>query len=97
MLAAAGLSLLLAGCGNSSEPTQLAFVAEPQVYGDDVMLDLYWEACDEVGGLACDTLWRLSPIGSRYEAFGAECGGRGPARACASDVASDPAAPTGIE
>ena len=78
---------ILGGCGGDEAPAELAFVEAPAYYGDDVILDLYWEACDEVGGLACDMLWRRAPFGSEYEAFGAECGGRGPAISC---VSSDP-------
>lgn len=87
---AAATALCLGACGGGDEPVQLAFVAEPQEYGDDVMLDLYWEACDSVSGLACDTLWRIAPVGSDYEAFAADCGGRGPALSCDpdSDLAS---------
>ncbi len=86
-------TLGLAGCGSSGEPAQLAFVAEPESYGDDVLLDLYWEACETASGLACDTLWRIAPVGSAYEAFAANCGGRGPALSCepAAELASSSA------
>ncbi len=81
-LVVAAAALALAGCGGSDEPAQLAFIAEPQDYGDDVILDLYWEACASASGLACDTLWRIAPVGSAYEAFAANCGGREPALLC---------------
>lgn len=45
-------------------------------YGSDPGLDELWDAC--AGGLmlACDDLYRYSPLGSAYEAFGDSCGER---------------------
>ncbi|MEZ5343196.1 MAG: hypothetical protein R2706_17685 [Acidimicrobiales bacterium] len=78
----ASVALAITACGDASPPAELGFADTPTYYGDNVLLDLYWEACSEAGGLACDELWRLAPIGSEYEAFAADCGGRGPAIRC---------------
>lgn len=45
-------------------------------YGDDPALDALWDECEAGDGEACDDLWRLSPVGSRYEEFGDTCGDR---------------------
>ncbi|MCC5952731.1 MAG: hypothetical protein JJU45_11615 [Acidimicrobiia bacterium] len=50
--------------------------AGPFTFGDDPELDALWEGCD-LGDMAdCDELWRVTPVDSEYEAFGATCGGR---------------------
>ena len=50
-------------------------------YGDDDVLDLMWDACDDGNNLVCDELAALAPAGSAYAAFGATCGQRLPERA----------------
>ncbi len=47
-------------------------------YGDDAGLDALWEACEAGDLQACDDLYRYSPIGSGYEAYGDSCGERQP-------------------
>ena len=47
-------------------------------YGDDAGLDALWDACEAGDLQACDDLYRYSPIGSVYEAFGDSCGDRQP-------------------
>ncbi len=96
-LAIAVAAVALVSCGGPDEPAQLAFIAEPQDYGDDIMLDLYWEACESASGLACDTLWRIAPVGSAYEAFAANCGGRGPALSCEPAPAVGSSLPNRLE
>ncbi|MEE6271867.1 hypothetical protein V2J56_00725 [Georgenia sp. MJ206] len=48
----------------------------PQGYGDDAELDRLWDACEQGDGVACDDLYRDSPLGSEYEEFGDTCGYR---------------------
>ncbi len=57
-------------------PSELAFDLTPQIYGDDPVLDQLWDSCEAGVGAACDSLWRLAPIGSSYERFGVTCGER---------------------
>ena len=45
-------------------------------YGSDPGLDRLWDACDTGDMPACDDLYRYSPLGSAYEAFGDSCGER---------------------
>lgn len=47
-------------------------------FGDDPVLDLLVEQCRRGNNQACDELYRTSPIGSDYEAYGRSCGGRAP-------------------
>jgi hypothetical protein len=42
--------------------------------GSDPLLDLLWEDCAAGDMGACDQLYRQSPVGSEYEAFGDTCG-----------------------
>lgn len=55
----------------------------PCEYGDDAELDALWDACEDGDGQACDDLYFQSPFGSKYEAFGNTCGGRGFESRCA--------------
>ena len=50
-------------------------------YGDDAVLDLLWDQCEDGNPQACDELYREAPIGSSYEAYGRTCGDRIPASA----------------
>jgi hypothetical protein len=45
-------------------------------YGSDAGLDALWDACAADDMAACDDLYRYSPRGSAYEAFGDSCGER---------------------
>ncbi len=47
-------------------------------YGDDPILDLLWDQCENGNAQACDELYREAPIGSRYEIYGRTCGDRLP-------------------
>ena len=47
-------------------------------YGDNPVLDILWDACENGDDAACDELYSISEVGSAYEAFGATCGGRDP-------------------
>ncbi len=49
---------------------------EPDAYGDDSTLDRLWDRCADGDWDACDELYWDSPLGSRYEDFGATCGDR---------------------
>ena len=46
-------------------------------YGDDPYLDKLWQQCADGDNQACNDLYLQSPVGSEYEAFGSDCGGRG--------------------
>lgn len=50
-------------------------------YGEDQRLDRLWDRCAGGDGLACDDLYRESPLGSEYEEFGDTCGNRFPPQA----------------
>jgi len=45
------------------------------VYGDDQVLDLLWDQCEDGNSQACDALYRDAPIGSGYELYGRTCAG----------------------
>lgn len=45
-------------------------------FGDDPYLDSLWLDCEAGFGASCETLYWESPVGSRYEQFGATCGDR---------------------
>jgi S1-C subfamily serine protease len=45
-------------------------------YGSDPGLDALWDACEGGEMQACDDLFRYSPVGSAYEAYGDSCGER---------------------
>ncbi|WP_155855259.1 hypothetical protein [Actinotalea ferrariae] len=49
---------------------------DPTTYGDDPTLDALWDDCQGEDWGACDELFRVSPVGSEYEAFGDTCGYR---------------------
>lgn len=74
-------------CGGRNEPGDWCAVIndtdgppaldrEGHRYGDDPELDALWDGCAEGYLEACDDLYRYSPIGSEYEAFGDTCGER---------------------
>jgi hypothetical protein len=45
-------------------------------YGDNMVLDALWDACDEGDGYACDELYKQARGGTEYEQFARTCGGR---------------------
>ena len=45
-------------------------------FGDDPVLDALWTECEDGNNRSCDVLYRDSPFGSDYEAFGESCAGR---------------------
>ncbi len=47
---------------------------EADDYGDDTVLDLLWDQCENGNPQACDELLRVAPIGSRYESYARTCG-----------------------
>ncbi len=47
---------------------------EADGYGEDTVLDLLWDQCGNGNSQACDELFRVAPIGSRYESYGRTCG-----------------------
>jgi hypothetical protein len=49
---------------------------EADEYGDDPTLDELWDQCAEGSGKACDDLFWLAPLDSKYEQFGYTCGER---------------------
>ena len=49
---------------------------DPDTYGDDATFDRLWDRCADGALDACDDLYWDSPLGSRYEDFGATCGDR---------------------
>lgn len=50
---------------------------DAQEYGDDATLDQLWDWCEAGDDGSCDSLWWQSNSDSAYEAFAADCGGRG--------------------
>jgi hypothetical protein len=59
---------------SSGPSSSIPWPHEPDGYGDDPTLDQLWDRC-EAGMMAeCDQLYWDSPLGSRYESFGATCG-----------------------
>ncbi|MEV7971692.1 DUF4190 domain-containing protein [Cellulomonas sp. NPDC089187] len=48
-----------------------------QTYGDNSVLDVWWDSCAEGADSSCMTLWLTSAEGSNYRAHAASCGGRG--------------------
>ncbi len=60
-------------------------------YGDDPRLDLLHDECGAGGERVCDLLYFVSSVGSGYEAFAADCGGRVPTSAefCSDAVLFD--------
>ncbi|MEJ5913223.1 hypothetical protein [Pseudokineococcus sp. 1T1Z-3] len=51
-------------------------VEEGEAYGDNPVLDAYWDDCEAGDGIACDDLYYSSGTGTEYEDFGWTCGGR---------------------
>lgn len=47
-----------------------------ETYGDIPELDPLWDQCGAGDDAACDDLYWQSPIGSEYESFAQNCGGR---------------------
>lgn len=45
-------------------------------YGDNMVLDSLWDACDIGDGYACDELYKRARAGTEYEQFARTCGGR---------------------
>ena len=74
----------------ASEPEALAFSIEPQIYGDDPVLDQLWDSCELGVGEACDALWREAPVGSVYEKFGVTCGERFEVLDCSEELTGLP-------
>lgn len=72
------------------EPDGLAFSIEPQIYGDDPVLDQLWDSCELGVGEACDALWREAPVGSVYEKFGVTCGERFEVLNCSEELTGRP-------
>lgn len=75
-----------------AEPDGLAFSIEPQIYGDDPVLDQLWDSCELGVGEACDALWREAPVGSVYEKFGVTCGERFEVLDCSEELTGLPEA-----
>lgn len=46
----------------------------PVAYGDDAVLDRFYDGCAAGDLRACDDLWWNAPYGSEYEAFATSCG-----------------------
>jgi hypothetical protein len=72
-----------ASCGGRVETdewcTILYDAPEAETFGDSADLDLLWTWCasdDDGWAVGCDSLYRLAPSGSEYQAFGDSCGGR---------------------
>ena len=59
----------LAAMGGSPE--------ESQSYGDNTVLDVWWDQCTSGMDNTCMTLWLVSAEGTEYRAHAASCGGRG--------------------
>jgi hypothetical protein len=47
----------------------------PANYGDDVNLDVLWDACEAGDAFSCDSLSGSARVGTEYALFGATCGG----------------------
>ncbi|MEM9714773.1 MAG: hypothetical protein AAGA17_21310 [Actinomycetota bacterium] len=67
-------------CGDTRAETQgsCSLIGEGDAfgYGDDPVLDVLWDDCENGDGQACDDLYFDAPIGSDYEFFGETCGDR---------------------
>ena len=73
-----------ASCGNRADASGSCAViggtirpSEEGTFGTDTALDFLWAECEDGNMAACDDLYLESPVGSEYEQFGANCGGRG--------------------
>jgi hypothetical protein len=64
-------------------------------YGSDPGLDDLWDACEAGGMQACDDLYRYSPIGSVYEAYGDSCGERNEPAGWCIDIYARAPGPSG--
>ena len=49
-----------------------------RTYGDDLVLDLLWDGCEDGNNQICDELFRVAAPGSDYAEQGRTCGGRLP-------------------
>ena len=54
----------------------LTGVEDGETYGDNPVLDGYWDDCEDGDGLSCDELYYSSGVGTEYERFGVTCGDR---------------------
>jgi hypothetical protein len=72
-----------ASAGGVPDPEPAAGLAD---YGTDPELDALADDCEAGAFDACDDLFRLSPIASAYEDYGASCGGRGETTELCTDV-----------
>ena len=64
-------------------------------YGEDIQLDLLWDACEAGDGAACDALFDRAPVGSDYEEFAYTCGHRSRELGCFERYGSPTTAPAG--
>jgi hypothetical protein len=65
------------GGGSGSDDSGIPeATSDPDGLGDDPELDGYAEDCHDGDMVACDDLFRLSPLGSAYELYGGSCAGR---------------------
>lgn len=62
---------------------------EAQSYGEDATLDALWDRCEDGDMVACDDLFRESPVDSEYEEFGDTCGGRTEGGSWCEDLAEE--------
>lgn len=70
--------------------------SEPMHRGQDIRLDLLWDACERGDGVACDSLFDAAPIGSDYEEFGYTCGQRTREVSCAERYGGTGVADPGV-
>jgi hypothetical protein len=64
-------------CGDRREGSSLGYCPELRAtYGDDPVLDGFWDACEAADWRACDRLYFDSPSNSVYAEFGSTCGYR---------------------
>ena len=73
------VALLVAGCGDDTADTTEGTVGSTTSavvlgYGDDPVLDLWWDDCAARIWDACDALYVAAPAGSEYAGFAATCG-----------------------
>ncbi len=76
----------VASLNTDEPPPRQSFEVGPFNIGDDMYLDVLWVACDRGDGVACDSLWEESPIGSVYESFGVTCGNRPEILDCSTEL-----------
>ncbi|MEV7971690.1 DUF4190 domain-containing protein [Cellulomonas sp. NPDC089187] len=61
---------------DSTDLSDYAGILDAETYGDNAVLDGYWDECEAGDDSSCDTLYMVAPSGSEYESFGDTCGGR---------------------